>query len=262
MPCKYSALVVHWLPDRSDVCSTNSPAPHATPQGYRVHTPFTVVLPPATTAVKTVTVLIRQLHVAPAVVPTNANQPASRVPCGLQGKTISPNAQQSCQGTSSELTADTYHFSNSNRCRICQGIFAGVAGNFLRKSAGMVCPHPLPLSRSLGRGEFEPPPLPSRARCTTLSLTGGNCSEFPPPDLPRGRGRNRNSLPARGEGWSGGEKAQKCRAVSDAAGEGTGVRANLFPAGGRGSRRAVFSIRATRPHLLGQEPLLETRTQR
>jgi hypothetical protein len=28
----------------------------------------------------------------------------------------------------------------------------------LEKSAGVVCPHPLPLSRSLGRGEFEPPP--------------------------------------------------------------------------------------------------------
>ena len=40
MPCKYSALVVHWLPDRSHVCSTNSSAPHATPHGYRVHTPF------------------------------------------------------------------------------------------------------------------------------------------------------------------------------------------------------------------------------
>jgi len=68
---------------------TGIPSPH----------PVHVVLPPATTTVKAVAILIRQLHVAPAVVPTDANQPASRVPCGLQGKTISPNAQQSCQGT-------------------------------------------------------------------------------------------------------------------------------------------------------------------
>jgi hypothetical protein len=29
-------------------------------------------------------------------------------------------------------------------------------------------------------------------------------STRPPPNLPRGRGRNRDSLPARGEGWGGG----------------------------------------------------------
>ena len=30
------------------------------------------------------------------------------------------------------------------------------------------------------------------------------CQHAPPPNLPRGRGRSRGSLPARGEGWGGG----------------------------------------------------------
>jgi hypothetical protein len=30
-------------------------------------------------------------------------------------------------------------------------------------------------------------------------------STCPPPNLPRGRGRSRDSLPARGEGWGGGD---------------------------------------------------------
>jgi hypothetical protein len=45
---------------------------------------------------------------------------------------------------------------------------------------------------------------------------------FPPPDLPRGRGRNRNSLPARGEGWGGGEKAHKMSCSKPSQGRATG----------------------------------------
>ena len=58
-------LLLHQL-TRASRYPTGIPRPH----------PVHVVLPPPTTAVKTVTVLIRQRHVSPAVVPTNPNQPA------------------------------------------------------------------------------------------------------------------------------------------------------------------------------------------
>jgi hypothetical protein len=75
MPCKYSALVVHWLPDRSARLLHQLAGTARHPARIPRPHPVQVVLPPTTTAVKTVAILIRQLHVATAVVPTDANQP-------------------------------------------------------------------------------------------------------------------------------------------------------------------------------------------
>jgi hypothetical protein len=36
-------------------------------------------------------------------------------------------------------------------------------------------------------------------------------SDLPPPNLPRERGRSRDALPARGEGWGGGVKFKSLR---------------------------------------------------
>jgi hypothetical protein len=41
--------------------------------------------------------------------------------------------------------------------------------------------------------------VPAIGKCLCVGF-----STRPPPNLPRGRGRNRHSLPARGEGWGGG----------------------------------------------------------
>ena len=60
-------------------------------------------------------------------------------------------------------------------------------------------------------GVFRPLRVFVRASVFLLYVKYGVISVFavrfkhsPPPNLPRGRGRSRGSLPARGEGWGGG----------------------------------------------------------
>jgi hypothetical protein len=76
MPCRYSALTVQLAARQVGFVLLHQLAGTAGyPTGIPRPHPVQVVLPPATTAVKTVAILIRQLHVATAVVPTDANQP-------------------------------------------------------------------------------------------------------------------------------------------------------------------------------------------
>ena len=48
--------------------------------------------------------------------------------------------------------------------------FCGVGGRVLKKSTVMFCPHPLPLSRSFGRGEF-----PNLTPCPSPDAAGEGC---------------------------------------------------------------------------------------